>query len=54
MSSQFASILRTILKLAGAALVTHGVIDEGSVEPIIGGLLAVAGIAWSHFEHKTA
>ena len=54
MSPQIASIIRTVFKLAGAALVTHGVIDEGSVEPIIGGLLAVAGIVWSHFEHKTA
>lgn len=53
MSAQLASVTRTVLKLAGAALVTRGVIDEGSVEPIIGGLLAVIGIVWSHIEHRT-
>ncbi len=46
------SILRTILKTAGAVLVTKGVTDEAGLEAIIGGLMAGVGIALSFLNHS--
>lgn len=57
-------LVRSLLKIAGTALVTRGIIDQGTVdglmatlaEAILGGLMIGAGNAWSlvHalFEHS--
>jgi hypothetical protein len=47
-----ASNVRTLLKLVGAALVTHGIGDSGTVETIVGGLSALAGLIWSWKHHR--
>ena len=48
---QILSVLRTVLKIGGGYLVARGVADEGTWTAISGGVLAVAGLAWSHFHH---
>lgn len=46
------SVLRTVLKTAGAVLVTKGVTDESGLEAVVGGLIAGIGIAWSFWKHS--
>ena len=52
MNDQIKSIIRTVLKVAGAALVTKGLTDDAGLEAIIGGVIATVGIVLSHFQHK--
>lgn len=47
--AQVLSLVRTILKTVGASLVTNGYMTDGSLELIIGIILAVAGVVWSHY-----
>jgi hypothetical protein len=49
------TIIRTVLKIAGAVLVTHGVMSAAdatafqvAAEAIFGGLVTLVGIYWSH------
>jgi hypothetical protein len=55
------TIIRTLLKVAGAALVTHGVMSAAdattvqvAAEAVIGGLVTIAGVWWSHRTAKAA
>lgn len=49
---QILSIVRTVLKTAGAALVTKGVISDTGLESVIGGLITIIGIVWSHYDNS--
>lgn len=49
---QILSILRTVLKTAGAVLVTKGLTDQAGLESIVGGVITLIGIAWSMLTHK--
>jgi hypothetical protein len=46
------SIIRHILTSAGTVLVAKGYIDAGAFEAIVGGVLAVVGLAWSFSDKK--
>jgi len=53
---QFLSAVRTVLKIAGSALATHGATKAASIvnsEDVIGLVLLIAAAAWSHFAHKS-
>lgn len=52
------SLVRTVLKIVGAALATKGVIDAGdvvtlsaAVEAVVGGVFAIVGVVLSHRKH---
>lgn len=50
-------LLRHTLTTFGGAMVAHGYIDAGQVEPVIGAMVVIAGAAWSAIEkhqRKTA
>jgi hypothetical protein len=46
------SNVRTLLKIAGASLVTHGYMSSGHVELTVGAILAVIGYLCSHYTHS--
>jgi hypothetical protein len=55
------TIIRTVLKFAGGALVAKGFLDpadvpvlQTAIEATIGGLLTIAGVWWSHRTHSAA
>lgn len=50
-SDQFASLLRTLLKIVGTILTTHGLITSGVWEPIAGAVIALAPIGWDMLTH---
>ena len=41
------SILRHALTTAGGYLVSSGLIAQSDVEPLVGGMMVVIGLAWS-------
>jgi|NOAtaT_6_FD_contig_21_6847359_length_262_multi_3_in_0_out_0_1 hypothetical protein len=41
------AVLRHILTAVGGYFVAKGVVDQGSVEAIVGGVVASVGLAWS-------
>lgn len=47
-TDQIQSLLRSILKMLGAVIVAKGVADQSAVEIISAGILALAGVVWSH------
>ncbi len=52
---QALSITRTLLKVIGSALVTHGATKAAGLlnsEDVIGLILTVVGLVWSHFQHS--
>ena len=46
------SVVRHILTFAGGYLVTKGVLDEGTLNELIGGIITVGGIIWGILEKK--
>ena len=51
---QLNSLIRTLLKVIGSALTTHGLSNAASLvnsEDMIGLILLVAGLIWSHYHH---
>lgn len=52
MNDQIASILRTVLKVVGAGLVTKGYIDAAGLEGAVGAVITLVGVIWSAVEHK--
>jgi len=52
---QFNSLVRSLLKVAGAALAAHGLSAAASIvnsQDVIGLALVLAGVVWSHFTHS--
>ncbi len=45
--AQLMTAVRDLLKVAGAGLVTHGVVSQEWIEPAIGFILVVLPMAWS-------
>lgn len=45
------SMARHMLTLAGGYLVAHGFADAGTVETLVGGVMAAAAVAWSYWHH---
>lgn len=52
MNDQLQSAIRSVLKVAGGALVTKGITDNSTVEIIIAGVVALAGVVWSWAHHS--
>ena len=52
MNDQVLSIIRTVLKTAGAVLVTRGSMTDATLEALIGGLLAGVGLLLSYLKHR--
>ena len=46
------SAIRWIATAGGAYLVQRGVTDQSSIEPAIGGIVAIASLIWSIFHHQ--
>lgn len=49
---QVLSHARSILKAIGGALASAGVIQESSLETLVGTAVLIVGAIWSHFNHK--
>jgi tetrahydromethanopterin S-methyltransferase subunit C len=48
----FKTILRQVLIALGTYLTTVGVVDQSLIEPIVGGLLAIAAAVWGILAKK--
>ena len=51
-TDQFNSLIRSIIKIIGAALVAHGLTNAGSIvnsPDVIGVIMTIAGLVWSHY-----
>lgn len=46
------TLLRALLKVGGGALVAKGITDESTLEVIIAGVLALAGVVWGIVQRK--
>lgn len=55
-SAQFISLLSTLLKIVGTAVVAHGTlgITGAAWEQIAGGVMMIAPIIWDMFRHTDA
>ncbi len=51
---QLKSLARSILLGLGASLVASGKLTDGSLQEIVGGILAVVSVLWSQLHHKEA
>lgn len=51
-TSVVALVARHILTAAGAVLVTHGYVDESTVQEIVGALSTAVGLIWSYYNKK--
>jgi hypothetical protein len=49
---QILSAVRTLLKIAGTALVTKGITTDATLESAIGAIITIVGIIWSAKTHK--
>jgi hypothetical protein len=47
MNDQFSGVVRHVLTIAAGVLIQRGVLDESSAEAIVGGVIAIIGVAWS-------
>jgi hypothetical protein len=50
-TNQVTSLGRSVLLAFGAGLVASGKLTDGSLQEIVGGLLALASVLWSQFHH---
>jgi hypothetical protein len=48
---QFLSHVRSILKVAGTCLAIYGFVGGGTWQKIVGIVLTIGGIIWSHYSH---
>jgi len=54
---QLTSLVRTAIKSVGAALIAHGATKTAqwlNTEDVIGAVILIAGLVWSHFHHADA
>lgn len=48
------ALVRHVLTIAAGALVSKGILESSTVEPLVGGLMAVIGVGWSVFQKVKA
>lgn len=53
-AEQFWSLLRTILQMLGAALVTRGYVDEASLQVLLGAVMAIVTTVYSLYIRRKA
>lgn len=51
---QFWSLVRTLLQMAGAALVTRGYLDDGSMQVLLGAVMAILTTLYSLYIRRAA
>jgi hypothetical protein len=51
-SDQIKSLVRSVLLGLGASLVASGKLTDGSLQEIVGGILALGSVIWSQIHHK--
>jgi hypothetical protein len=51
-SNQIQSLIRNVLLALGAGLVASGKLSEGSLQEIVGGIIAAGSVLWSQWHHK--
>lgn len=51
---QFWSLVRTLLQMAGAALVTRGYLDDGSMQVLLGAVMAILTTLYSLYIRSKA
>lgn len=49
---QLTSLIRSLLKFGGGMIVARGWSDSATWEAVAGGVVALAGILWSHWNHS--
>lgn len=54
MQEKILGIVRHILTAAGGGLIASGTADEATVQTIVGGIIAAAGVVWSWFNKRKA
>ena len=47
----FAGLVRHLIALAGGLMAQKGILDNESVEPLVGSMMVILGIGWSAW-HK--
>ncbi len=50
-TNQIQSLIRSILLGLGASLVASGKLSDGSLQEIVGGILALGSLVWSQLHH---
>jgi len=50
--NQIQSFVRSILLGLGASLVASGKLTDGSLQEIVGGVIALGSVLWSQFHHS--
>lgn len=53
-TEQFWSLVRTLLQTAGAALVTRGYLDDGSMQIVVGALMTLITTGYSLYIRRKA
>ena len=51
-SNNITSLIRSILLALGAGLVAQGKLTDGSLQEIVGGILALGSVLWSQLYHS--
>lgn len=51
---QVLGVVRHVLTFAGGFFVTKGLVDEGLMVELVGGVITLVGAVWSVFAKKTA
>lgn len=52
MSDKVAGLIRHVLTFLGGYLVTKGIIDEGTLQEVIGAIITLSGFVWSFISKK--
>ena len=52
MKDSIATLIRAVLKVGGGALVSQGIISDGTLETAIGAVVTLVGIVWGIIEAK--
>jgi len=52
MNPMFFGLIRHVLTAAGGSLATYGVIAQSDIEPLVGALITIVGLAWSAYDKK--
>lgn len=51
-SNNVTALIRSILLGLGASMVASGKLSDGSLQEIVGGILALGSVLWSQFHHS--
>lgn len=52
MNPMLLGLVRHVLTMAGAGLVTAGYLDEASMQTAVGAVVALIGVAWSAIDKR--